>query len=236
MMNTYPRADFALMALVALCMILTIALSTLAPDTFTNVFAIEDGPVEYGTAVGLLLGSIALLARIPAGTRRFGRVFAILTGLYALLFFFAAGEEISWGQRLFGLESPDYFLRHNDQSELTLHNMRIGDLKLDELVFGNILSVVLLSYLIALPLTWDRWAWVRSFCRRLAVPVPHKHHALATLIVTLIITVIDAGRKWEVYEFAFAAISLGIFLNPRERLDPQAHLAARRADSSDRET
>lgn len=31
-------------------------------------------------------------------------------------------EEISWGQRLFSIESPEFFQQHNYQDEITLHN------------------------------------------------------------------------------------------------------------------
>ena len=32
-------------------------------------------------------------------------------------------EEISWGQRIFGLTNPDYFKQHNVQGEISLHNL-----------------------------------------------------------------------------------------------------------------
>lgn len=31
-------------------------------------------------------------------------------------------EEISWGQRVFGVESPEFFKKHSDQKEINLHN------------------------------------------------------------------------------------------------------------------
>jgi hypothetical protein len=46
---------------------------------------------------------------------------------HAILFaglFFVAMEEISWGQRILGAESPEFFKKHNAQGELTLHNLR----------------------------------------------------------------------------------------------------------------
>jgi hypothetical protein len=50
--------------------------------------------------------------------------------LYALiflflfsLFFFVSGEEISWGQRIFGIKAPIYLQIHNAQKETTIHNL-----------------------------------------------------------------------------------------------------------------
>ncbi len=36
---------------------------------------------------------------------------------------FIAGEEISWGQRIIGLATPDLIARENTQQELTVHNL-----------------------------------------------------------------------------------------------------------------
>jgi len=32
-------------------------------------------------------------------------------------------EEISWGQRLFGMENPDFFVAYSDQKEINVHNV-----------------------------------------------------------------------------------------------------------------
>ncbi|GGA97295.1 hypothetical protein [Allosediminivita pacifica] len=214
-MKIYPRIDVALMALLGLVMIATVSIALADPQTFSSSFAAEDGPIEYGTAVFLFLGACVLVSRAVGGAGSRGLVFAALTGIYALLFFLAAGEEVSWGQRIFGLETPEALAQRNDQQELTFHNLVVGGVKLDEVIFGNLLSVVLLSYLIGLTLLWPRFAWVRRFSEALAIPVPRRHHMLATLGVSVIIVLLPVSRKWEVYEFAFATIALGIFLFPR---------------------
>ncbi len=46
---------------------------------------------------------------------------------------FAAGEEISWGQRIFGLATPDFLIGLNSQDELNVHNISTR-------AFGNIYS------------------------------------------------------------------------------------------------
>jgi hypothetical protein len=42
-----------------------------------------------------------------------------------LLFFFGAGEEISWGQRIFGFKTPEPLAQVNKQDELNLHNLSV---------------------------------------------------------------------------------------------------------------
>jgi hypothetical protein len=43
----------------------------------------------------------------------------------ALLFFIGGGEEISWGQRIFEWEAPEFFQKNNRQRETNLHNIRL---------------------------------------------------------------------------------------------------------------
>lgn len=45
--------------------------------------------------------------------------------LLALMFFWAGGEEISWGQRIFNLSTPQALSQINDQQEITIHNLKI---------------------------------------------------------------------------------------------------------------
>lgn len=82
----------------------------------------EDGVVEW-TTVGLLTLA-AGLAFLRARTARKGahdvwRFYAALGCLCTL----AVLEELSWGQRLLGVDSPTFFLRHSDQQEINLHNV-----------------------------------------------------------------------------------------------------------------
>lgn len=76
----------------------------------------EDRPIEWATVwlfgvAGIIQLRKALSNRLP---------FDILVGLF---FLFVAGEEFSWGQRLLGYSSPEYFLAHNYQQEVNLHNL-----------------------------------------------------------------------------------------------------------------
>lgn len=49
----------------------------------------------------------------------------VLLGL-AVVFFFGAGEEISWGQRVFNIQTPEVLHEINAQDEITVHNIRLG--------------------------------------------------------------------------------------------------------------
>ena len=182
-------------------------------EDFSLVLAREDGLVEYGTALFLFVGSLALigLGRRNTGYRK-GLLF-----FYALLFFFAAGEEISWGQRIFGIESSEFFNENNRQNETNLHNLVVGELHLASSLFGWVLTTVVLLYLVVLPILYPLANWVRQFCDILAAPVPPRHIAALAVIWSLFIAWIDLPRNWEVYEYAFSLFVCMIFFAPVNR-------------------
>jgi|SaaInlStandDraft_4_1057021.scaffolds.fasta_scaffold62432_1 hypothetical protein len=51
------------------------------------------------------------------------RAFFTLLGIAALYVFL---EEISWGQRLIGFGTPEFFEKHNYQDEVNFHNLLTG--------------------------------------------------------------------------------------------------------------
>jgi hypothetical protein len=181
---------------------------------FRAGFAIEDGPVEWGTALCLLLSSL-VLTRNALTLRGRGGLAVAMTALYALAFFFAAGEEISWGHRLFDREVPEFFLENNAQGETNIHNLVLGDVKLVKTVFGGGLSLVILLYLLVLPLVYARVGAVARLADRLAVPVADRRHMILALVATLVIVAVQMATKWESYEFVFSLLTVSIFLRPR---------------------
>lgn len=84
----------------------------------------DDNLVEYLQFV-LLIVSSYLSFCIAIYWRKKNKILAILFLFTAVACFFVAGEEISWGQRLIGLETPETIAERNLQNELTLHNVDI---------------------------------------------------------------------------------------------------------------
>lgn len=83
----------------------------------------EDALFEWLQFVGFLV--IAVLAGLlVCRFWRFGhRRHALLYFVLALAAFFIAGEEISWGQRLFNIQTPEGLAKINKQGETTVHNV-----------------------------------------------------------------------------------------------------------------
>ena len=104
----------------AICLSLLVfaLLFTLSPWNFRSLMP-EDGWVENLTALSCLLAGGLLFVTAWVETRRLPRI-AFLVGGLAMAFL--AGEEISWGQRIFGFATPD-LLSGNNQDEANIHNM-----------------------------------------------------------------------------------------------------------------
>jgi len=79
------------------------------------------GAISLFAASGLYLGSF-LLSR-KQKQQSFIRRMSYLG--FAALFFFGAGEEISWGQRILGIATPEAVSEVNDKNELNLHNLEL---------------------------------------------------------------------------------------------------------------
>ncbi|WP_101067575.1 hypothetical protein [Roseovarius salinarum] len=214
-----PRTliDRTLLALALAVLAASPVLAFLVPGYFSTTFAAEDGPVESGTALMLFAAGALLAARAPGFARAGRRGAAALTVLYAALFVFAAGEEISWGQRIFGWGTPEFFAANNYQKETNLHNLTIGGHRLGRTLFGSVLTTVLLLYLVVLPLLYGRVRLIRRLADGLAVPVPWPHHGLLAVGASVVVAAIDVPRNWEVYELVFALLAASIFLRPQNR-------------------
>lgn len=85
----------------------------------------EDGPVEWLSAI-FFVGIAVIAVRIGFNRFKTGHSWqAVLFVSVALVMFFAGGEEVSWGQRVFGWDTPEELIGINDQEETNLHNIGI---------------------------------------------------------------------------------------------------------------
>lgn len=184
------------------------------PEFFNGVITREDGIVEYGTAIFLFLIAVLCLYRFFTLGKSKSLPWKIGVLGFALLFIFGAGEEISWGQRIFNIESSEYFLENNAQQETNLHNLVVSGKKVNKVIFSQLLMVIMVIYLIVTPILYRKKAWVKNLMDRFAVPVVQWHHTIVFLITSLLVSINPPDRKWEVYELAFGVVFFLIFLNP----------------------
>jgi len=83
----------------------------------------EDGFFEYMTTLFFLIASaffILALSKRYGSITPYTRLFIFGLGLFC---FVVGMEEISWGQRIFGIETPEPYKQINFQGETTVHNL-----------------------------------------------------------------------------------------------------------------
>lgn len=118
----------------------------------------EDHVIEWGTVWLFFCAGIVALRAAAKGRRLFD-------ALVALFCLFVAGEEFSWGQRLFGYFPPEFFLRHNEQQELSVHNLP------QSVQPGSILMLALAGHGLVIPLV-SRLRGASRWLERAGVTAP----------------------------------------------------------------
>ena len=100
------------------------------------------------------------------------------------MFFIAFGEEISWGQRIFGIETPEYMRTANVQEELNIHNLELfyGDCRSGKIgkncqsstLFSPIRLFALfgLVYMLILPWVVPRVEFLARLFAAWSIPIP----------------------------------------------------------------
>jgi hypothetical protein len=177
-------------------------------------FIIEDGYIEQATALILLATSILCLYRAFTLKQRLPVAFYAAT---ALLFFFGFGEEISWGQRIFGFGTPEELQKINTQQEFNFHNIYVGNIHLNQLIFGLGAYTLLFIYFLLFPVLYRLQAWFRKWVDRLYLPIPTTLQSVLYTLSFFSLLLIQEDRKWEMQEFALAGCIFLTFLLPFNR-------------------
>jgi hypothetical protein len=181
---------------------ITVAYAYLSGDGIPWL-AMEDGIIEWATVVLLALACII-------GIRRAIRERRVFDGLVALFCLAVLGEEISWGQRLFGFTPPDVFLENNRQQEFNLHNFVPSK--------SYFLGAVI-GYGILMPIA-AQFAIGRRVMERIgATPPPVA--VLPWAIAVVVLTLWNPHKMTEEWNEGLAAM---IFLAAVWRFRPQRHL------------
>ncbi len=111
----------------------------------------EDGIIEWLTVAALVCGMIICITRTIRLRNKKPLFFLSGTVFFTLLFIFGAGEEVSWGQRIFNLDTPELFQKYNAQKETNIHNFVVYGVKINKLVFSKILGIVAVIYTVLIP-------------------------------------------------------------------------------------
>lgn len=157
---------------------------------------------------------------------------SIIFILAGLIFLFGAGEEISWGQRIFNIETPEYFEEYNAQSEMNLHNLTVMGVKINKLVFGKILGVIIILYMIVLPIVRSKNTRLRQLIRQNHIPTPRLLHILFFVALVGTIYILDPERKGELVEYVGITTFFLIVMYPEYHSDFQREVSFSDSEST----
>lgn len=183
-------------------------------EDFYHKMVAEDGVFENLTALALLVVSILFLIRFIKIRKSRNKFWVVLNVLIILGAFFGFGEEISWGQRMFSIESGEFFTQNNLQNETNLHNLEINGVKINKLIFSQGLVLVFGSYFILSLLLYRRWNSFRNLVDLFGVQIPKIKHTLIILAGTGIVLMVPDLRIWELWETLFVVVLLLVFIEP----------------------
>jgi len=108
-------------------------------------------------------------ARLALAPSRYRLFFWIL----ALSCFYVAMEEISWGQRILDLQTPDFFRKHNIQKEINIHNLFTGPVVTPtKVAFEYAFAGALVLYGICYPFALGRGQPVARWIEKRGLPAP----------------------------------------------------------------
>lgn len=130
-MDTFERDDqlwglTRSAALIIAIIPIVVVLAMIAAVPFPNLYVwltAEDSLLEWTQFVLVFAASLLFAWSGLLLFQNHERKVALLFFLVALGTFFVAGEEIAWGQRIFGWATPESLETINSQHETTLHNI-----------------------------------------------------------------------------------------------------------------
>ncbi|MDH4210755.1 MAG: hypothetical protein OEV79_04840 [candidate division WOR-3 bacterium] len=212
------HAKKTIIAVVAFGMLLSYAIFLILPADTVIQSTREDGIIENFTAGFYLFASVFAFV-LFFGTRRGNdlgfikmkrNVFFLFLGIILFLIF---GEEISWGQRIFGLATPGFLEEINVQREIGFHNLRIfrGMLRANRL-----LQYFCFLYAVLLPVIHLTIPRLKKWIYKINIPVVPVSMSLLFLFSYILSRIFNARVSIklthsviEVMEFNFGILFLG---------------------------
>lgn len=160
-------------------------------STVLKIFAAEDGPFENATVVFYL--SAAVFSAISAFRFRSSRWICFHLSCLGVLFFVVGMEEMSWGQRIIGYNTPEVLSMANRQGEFNIHNVYSTSLT------QYCALLVVSTLLLFLPVLEHTSPKMRRVFSAICYPVaPLRYAFLYLLVVGLWIWL---GLRWQTVGF-----------------------------------
>lgn len=196
-----PSFRFTLILVPLIFPLLCIAFSLLGLKSYENFLIKEDGLLEtcsFFIWIGLAVVFSGYGLALKKSTFKLCVYFFI-----ALCAFFIAMEEISWGQRVFDIQTPEVMQEMNLQNETNLHNLKVGNIRINR-ILTRVGALVIITYFLIFPWLYQRGnKFVVGLIDYFKIPLIELKHAwviaLYALISDLLVTHERHGELMEFY-------------------------------------
>ncbi|MEI8347359.1 MAG: hypothetical protein WCG27_07825 [Pseudomonadota bacterium] len=220
-MRNLHRTEKVIYFIVLFHVLLGMALAWFNLAYFETHYVSEEGIIEWMTFDSLLLIGVLSFYRFNLFKKK-KWPFLIVLFITGLFFLICAGEEISWGQRLIGLKSPQYFLTHNSDGATNFHDCLLKHLlgekrpfRVDDYILWPVIGSVAVFYLLLAPFLYRHSKKIRQFANGLAIPVPKPLHVVAFIILVILSLLIPSAQKMEILKFASGWVLFLLVLYPQ---------------------
>jgi len=207
------RLEIAIILFVLMIILTGFLLLFIDIDLFKQ-YTIEDGTVEWLTVAGLLLGAYTCFKRMILLHKEKGWILLMVAFILGIFLFVAAGEEISWGQRILGIQSQDYFKENNTQGETNFHNLIVGGVRINRIIFSFMLISVLSIYLILFPLLYKSKTWMKRFVNNWGIPLPKIYQVISCVVLFGLTSILPHEKRAELLECGIAFLLFLIIAYP----------------------
>lgn len=169
-------------------------------ETLYRKLISEDNIIEWLTFVSLIgAGIVSLIIAIKIKKKyKYLHWFFILFFLFNVL---AGFEEISWGQRVFQVESGEFFQKHSDQKEINMHNTFQGVFQIKT---KHIALIMMFIYGVILPWLIKKEKIKIDWIKNGQLIVPPYFLILGFLLASVLMLDFQTGHEEELGEFYFS--------------------------------
>jgi hypothetical protein len=156
---------------------------------FPDWFLHEKGVVETVGASACFVAAIIFFSEAICGKKTDGilKVWLILLAVMSLV---VAGEEVSWGQHIFGFKVPASIRDNNFQGEFNLHNSSL--IQNVNNFYSFMFMKLLTAYLLLLPIFFNAFKSLRKPLVFLKIPIP-------SLYIAIIVFFVKCGKRFNYY-------------------------------------
>ena len=128
------------------------------------------GAISLFIAAGISFYTFYLVRKAHQTEKVFWGKQLVYLGM-ALLYFFGGGEEISWGQRIFGIETPEALMETNTQEEINIHNLAFWE-NSEILKSDDIFSIYWFGFVVIVPAASYLFGWFKKLAS-MWMPIVH---------------------------------------------------------------